>query len=160
MSAGGPTLGRAFLPFFVLTLAWFGGTVLLNRPVYPAHLYRSAIWWGLIVMTIAAALYAMLDAARPEPGWVKRDVALNTLLFVALLAVMLDGLHGFRVLTLRQAGWIAFGAAAAHPLITDLPHHRHARAGDEIPVPLYIPAVCLLVDWTLAALLLVVLVLL
>jgi hypothetical protein len=50
---------------------------------------------------------------------------------------------------------VAFGAALLHPVLVDRAHHRHHRedpAGS--PVPQYLPPACMWIDWTVAGLVL------
>lgn len=142
---------RAYGGFLLLTLAWLAAAAL----VYGArYLDEAIVWWGLLVMLVAAGYYLIQEApAARVTGWLRRDLAINALLFLALLFAILDGSFRFPVLGLRAAGWTAFAAAALHPLLVDLPHRRHhAVAPDLSPVPMYVPPACLWIDWTLAVL--------
>lgn len=147
---------RPYLAFLVLTVAWGTASVSLYDRSYGFDLAAALVWWGLLVMLVASGYYVIQDApAAPVSGWLERDLAINTVLFLVLLFAILDGLNGHRWLGVGGAGWIAFGAALFHPVLVDRPHHRHHRedpAGS--PVPQYVPPACLLIDWTLAALVL------
>ncbi len=148
---------RSYLAFLLLTLAWLAAGTRIYGRYYGFDLATAIVWWGLLVMLVAAGYYVVQEApAARVSGWLKRDLAVNTALFVALLYAILDGVNGYRWLGLRGAGWIAFGAALLHPVLVDRPHQRHHRddpAGS--PVPQYVPPACLWIDWTLAALVLV-----
>ena len=153
---------RAFLAFLLLTVAWLGAWVVAYDVVYGFHLATAIIWWGLIVMLIATGYYAIQEApAARVTGWLRRDLAINIVLLLALLFAILDGVNRFQHLSLRAAGWFAAAAALLHPLVVDLPHRRHHRrdpAGS--PVPQYVPPACVAIDWTVAALVLAALLLL
>lgn len=147
---------RAYLSFLLLTALWLTAGVVVYERAYAFHLAKAAIWWGLLIMLIATAyyLFQVAPAARVT-GWLKRDQAINGVLFLILLATVLDGVNGHVGLGLEGAGWVVFVVALLHPLLVDRPHHRHHRedpAGS--PVPQYIPPVCLWIDWTLAAIVL------
>lgn len=147
---------RSYLAFLLLTLVWLVAGVHLYGRSYGFDLARALVWWGLLVMLLAAGYYVIQVApAARVTGWLERDLAINTALFLALLFAILDGLNGHRWLGVGGAGWIAFGAAVLHPVLVDRPHHRRHRedpAGS--PVPQYVPPACLWIDWTLAALVL------
>jgi hypothetical protein len=147
---------RAYLSFLLLTLAWLVAGVVVYDRAYGFHLAKASIWWALLIMLIAAGYYLIqeLPAARVS-GWLRRDLAINALLFLILLATILDGINGHVLLGLEGAGWVAFGAALLHPVLVDRAHHRHHRddpAGS--PVPQYLPPACWWIDWTVALLVL------
>jgi hypothetical protein len=147
---------RAYLSFLLLTLAWLVAGVVVYDRAYGFHLAKASIWWALLIMLIAAGYYLIqeLPAARVS-GWLRRDLAINALLFLILLATILDGINGHVLLGLEGAGWVAFGAALLHPVLVDRAHHRHHRedpAGS--PVPQYLPPACAWIDWTVAGLVL------
>lgn len=147
---------RAYGAFLLLTVAWTAVAALGYEVPYGWLLANALVWWGLVVMAIAAAYYVIQEgpAARVTP-WLKRDFAINVLILLAVLFAILDGAAGWRHLGLETAGWIAFGAAVLHPLAVDLPHKSHHEidpAGS--PVPQYVPLACLWIDWTLAGILL------
>ena len=113
--------------------------------------------YGLIALLIAfPAYYGIQEApAARVTGWLKRDLAINFLLFLVVAFTLLDGIQGSIVLSLRASGAIAFLVAFVHPVLVDQPHARHHRedpAGS--PVPQYLPPACLWIDWLTAALLL------
>ena len=147
---------RAYLAFLLLTLAWLTAGVVVYDRAYGFHLAKASIWWGLVIMLIATGYYLIQEgpAARVS-GWLRRDLVINAVLFLILLWAILDGVNGHVRLGLGGAGWVAFGAALLHPLLVDRAHHRHHRedpAGS--PVPQYVPPVCVWIDWTVAALVL------
>ena len=147
---------RAYLSFLLLTVLWLAAGVGIYGRAQGFDPVTSIVWWGLLVMLVAAGYYLVQEApAARVSGWLKRDLAINTALFLVLLYAILDGVNGYRWLGLRGAGWIAFAAAVLHPVLVDRPHHRRHRddpAGS--PVPQYVPPACLWIDWTLAALVL------
>lgn len=153
---------RSYIVFWVLTIAWMAASALAYEMRYGWFVASALVWWGLVVMTIAGAYYAIQEApAARVTGWVKRDLAINAAIFLVSLFLILDGVNGYPHTSLRTAGWIVFAEAAIHPLAVDLPHRRRHRvdpAGS--PVPQYVPPACLWIDWTLAGLLLVALLLL
>ncbi len=146
---------RAVLYYVVLTMAWLAaGIALTPGMAYGYTLARLSIWWGLLVMLMATAYYGIqeLPAARVT-GWLKRDLAINALLFVLVAFTLLDGIQGSIVFSLRASGAIAFLAAFVHPVLVDQPHANHHRedpAGS--PVPQYLPPACWWIDWLTAAL--------
>lgn len=147
---------RAVIYYIVLTVAWLAAGIALTPGVaYGYTVARLSIWWGLLVMLMATAYYAIqeLPAARVT-GWIKRDLAVNALLFFVVAFALLDGIQGSIVLDLRASGAIAFLVAFVHPVLVDQPHANHHRddpAGS--PVPQYLPPACLWIDWLTAALL-------
>ena len=145
---------RAYGAFLVLTAAWVAAAAWLYPAPYGWFVAGAIIWWGLLVMLIATGYYLIQEApAARVTGWIRRDLAINLLLFLALLAAALEGLGGYRRFSLRAVGWIAFAAAVVHPIAVDWPHRRHHRldpAGS--PVPQYVPPACFAIDFTLAAL--------
>lgn len=147
---------RAYLTFLLLTLTWLVAGILIYSRFYGFDLATALVWWGLLVMLVAAGYYLIQEApAARVSGWLRRDLAINAALSLLLLYAILDGVNGFRWLGLRGAGWIAFGVALLHPVLVDRSHRRHHRedpAGS--PVPQYVPPACLWIDWTLAALIL------
>ncbi|MGH7557201.1 MAG: hypothetical protein ACREMD_05400 [Gemmatimonadota bacterium] len=147
---------RSYLVFLLLTLAWLVAGVQFYGRSYAFDLAAALVWWGLLVMFLAAGYYLIQVApAARVTAWLRRDLAINAVLFLVLLGTILDGINGHRWLSLRGAGWVAFGAALLHPILVDRPHHRHHR-GDPggSPVPQYVPPGCLWIDWTLAVLVL------
>lgn len=148
---------RAVIYYVVLTMVWLAAGVALTPGVaYGYTVARLSIWWGLLVMLMATAYYAIqeLPAARVT-GWLKRDLAINALLFVIVAFTLLDGIQGSIVLSLRGSGAIAFLVAFVHPVLVDQPHANHHRedpAGS--PVPQYLPPACGWIDWLTAALVL------
>ncbi|MFN2384385.1 MAG: hypothetical protein ABR559_09030 [Gemmatimonadota bacterium] len=140
--------------FVLLTLAWLAATALSHVIPYGYFVAGALIWWGLLMMTIATGYYLIQEApAARVSGWLRRDLAVNGVLLVALLFTILDGTTGFRQLGLRGAGWIAFAVAALHPLLVDWPHWKHHQrdpAGS--PVPQYVPPACVWIDGMLALL--------
>lgn len=147
---------RSYAVFLLATAAWMTAAALAYPLPYGWYVASAAIWWALIVMTIATGYYVIqvAPAARVTP-WLARDFLINTALLLALLFALLDGSMGWRYLSLPTAGWIAFGAAALHPLAVDLPHKgHHERDPAGSPVPQYLPPACLWIDWTTAALVL------
>jgi len=154
---------RAVLGYVVLTAAWLAAGIALSPGMaYGYTVARLSIWWGLLVMLMATAYYAIQEwPAAWVTGWLKRDLAINVLLFLVVAFTLLDGIQGSIVLGLRASGAIAFLAAFVHPVLVDQPHAKHHRedpAGS--PVPQYLPPACLWIDWLTAALLLVALFLL
>ena len=147
---------RAYLAFLLLTVAWLMAGVVVYDRAYGFHLAKASIWWGLVIMLIAAGYYLIQEApAARVSGWLRRDLAINAVLFLVLLATILDGVNGHVRLGLEGAGWVAFGTALLHPALVDRAHHRHHRedpAGS--PVPQYVPPACVWIDWTLALLVL------
>jgi len=148
---------RAVLAFVVLTAAWLGaGIALAPGMAYGYTVARLSIWWGLLVMLMATAYYAIQEApAARVTGWLRRDLAVNVLLFLVVAFALVDGIQGSIVLGLRAAGAIAFLVAFVHPVLVDQPHANHHRedpAGS--PVPQYLPPACMWIDWLTAALLL------
>ena len=149
-------IGRSYALFLIVTAAWMTAATLAYPIPYGWYVASAAIWWGLLVMTIATGYYVIQVApeARAVP-WLGRDFLVNAALLLVLLFALLDGSMGWRYLSLGTAGWIAFGVAAIHPLAVDLPHRRHHEldpAGS--PVPRYLPPACLWIDWTTAGLVL------
>jgi hypothetical protein len=148
---------RAVLGYVVLTIAWLAaGIALTPGMAYGYTVARLSIWWGLLVMLMATAYYAIqeLPAARVT-GWIRRDLAINFALFLLVAFTLLDGIQGSIVFDLRVSGAIAFLAAFVHPVLVDQPHASHHRddpAGS--PVPQYLPPACLWIDWLTAVLLL------
>ena len=147
---------RAYGAYLVLTAAWIAAAGFFYPNVYGWFVAGAVIWWVLITMVIATGYYAIQEApAARVTGWLRRDLLVNGALFVVLCAAMLEGLGGYRRLSLTGVGWIAFAAAVIHPLAVDLPHRRHHRvdpAGS--PVPQYVPPACLWIDATAALLVL------
>ena len=147
---------RAYLGFLLLTIVWLAAGVAVYDRAYGFHLAQASIWWGLLIMLIAAGYYLIQEApAARVSRWLRRDLAINTLLFLILLATILDGINGHVRLGLAGAGWVAFAAALLHPVLVDRAHHRHHRddpAGS--PIPQYVPPACLWIDGTVAALVL------
>jgi hypothetical protein len=147
---------RAVIAYVVLTAAWLAaGIALTPGMAYGYTVARLTIWWGLLVMLMATAYYAIqeLPAARVT-GWIRRDLAINVLLFAVVAFTLLDGIQGSIVLGLRSSGAIAFLAAFVHPVLVDqshAAHHREDPAGS--PVPQYLPPACLWIDWLTAAML-------
>lgn len=145
---------RSYIAFLLLTLAWLVAGVQLYGRSYGFDLARALVWWGLLVMAVAAGYYVIQEApAARVSGWLRRDLAINAVLLLGLLFAILDGVNGYRWLGLRGAALVAFGSALLHPLLVDRPHQRRHRddpAGS--PVPQYVPPACLWIDWTLAAL--------
>ena len=153
---------RAVLAFVVLTAAWLGAVVALAPgPDTAATAARLAIWWGLLVMLMATAYYVMQEApAARVTRWLRRDLALNALLFFVLAFALVDGIQGSIVLSLRASGAIAFLAAFVHPVLVDQPHASHHRSDPAgSPIPQYMPPACMWIDGITAALVLVALLL-
>jgi hypothetical protein len=154
---------RAVISYVLITAMWLAaGIALTPGMAYGYTVARLSIWWGLLVMLMATAYYAIqeLPAARVS-GWIRRDLAINALLFAVVAFTLLDGIQGSIVLGLRGSGAIAFLAAFVHPVLVDQPHANHHRddpAGS--PVPQYLPPACLWIDWLTAVLLLCALLLL
>jgi hypothetical protein len=145
------------LAFMALTAAWLAAGVALSPGMaYGYTVARLSIWWGLLVMLMATAYYAIQEApAARVTGWLKRDLAVNALLFLLVAFTLLDGVQGSIVLDLRASGAIAFFVAFVHPVLVDQQHSKHHRddpAGS--PVPQYVPPACVWIDWLTAALLL------
>lgn len=146
----------AVLAYVVLTVIWLAvGIALAPGMAYGYTVARLSIWWGLLVMLMATAYYGIqeLPAARVT-GWIRRDLAINLILFAIVGFTLLDGIQGSVVFDLRASGAIAFLAAFVHPVLVDQPHAKHHRedpAGS--PVPQYLPPACLWIDWLTAALL-------
>jgi hypothetical protein len=147
---------RAYLAFLLLTIGWLMTGVVVYDRAYGFHLAKASIWWGLLIMLIAAGYYLIQEApAARVSGWLRRDLAINTVLFLILLGTILDGVNGHVWLGLDGAGWVVFAVALLHPVLVDRAHHRHHRedpAGS--PVPQYVPPACVWIDWTLALLVL------
>ncbi|HET6341231.1 MAG TPA: hypothetical protein VFG78_03515 [Gemmatimonadota bacterium] len=147
---------RAYLGFLLLTVAWLTAGVAVYDRAYGFHLAKASIWWGLVIMLIATAYYLIQEApAARVSGWLRRDLAINTVLFLILLGTVLDGVNGHVRLGLAGAGWVAVAVALLHPVLVDRAHHRHHRedpAGS--PVPQYVPPACVWIDGTLAGLVL------
>ncbi len=147
---------RSYVVFLIVTAAWLAAAALAYPMPYGWYMASAAIWWGLVVMTIATGYYVIQVAPQAQRvRWLGRDFLVNAALLLVLLFAILDGSMGWRWLSLPAAGWIAFGASAIHPLAVDLPHkshHDHDPAGS--PVPRYLPPACLWIDWTTAALML------
>jgi hypothetical protein len=147
----------AVVAYVVLTVAWLAtGIALAPGMAYPYTVARLSIWWGLLVMLMATAYYAIQEApAARVTGWIRRDLAINFALFLVVAFTLLDGIQGSIVLGLRASGAIAFFAAFVHPVLVDQPHANHHRADPAgSPVPQYLPPACLWIDWLTAALLL------
>ena len=145
------------LAFVVLTAAWLAaGIALAPGTAYGYTVARLAIWWGLLVMLMATAYYAIQEApAARVTGWLKRDLAVNGVLFLLVAFALVDGIQGSIVLNLRSTGAIAFFVAFVHPVLVDQPHAKHHRADPAgSPVPQYLPPACMWIDWLTAALLL------
>lgn len=147
---------RAYGAFLVLTVAWIAAAAYLYPAPHAWFIAGAIIWWGLIVMLVATGYYMIQEApAARVTGWIRRDLAINLVLFLALLAAALEGLGGYRRLTLPGVGWVAWAAAILHPILVDRAHHRAHRADPESsPVPQYVPPACVWIDVTLAALVL------
>lgn len=147
---------RAYLAFLLLTIAWLMTGVVAYDRAYGFHLAKASIWWGLVIMLIAAGYYLIQEApAARVSSWLRRDLAINAVLFLILLGTILDGINGHVRLGLEGAGWVAFAAALLHPVLVDRAHHRRHRedpAGS--PVPQYVPPACVWIDWTTALLVL------
>ena len=113
-------------------------------------------------MLMATAYYVMQEApAARVTRWLRRDLALNALLFFVLAFALVDGIQGSIVLDLRVSGAIAFLVAFIHPVLVDqqhASHHREDPAGS--PVPQYVPPACAWIDGITAALVLIALLLL
>lgn len=150
---------RPYLAFLGLTLLWLAAAVVVYGNAYAYTVTWVIVWWTLLIMLIATAYYVIQDApAARVIDWLRRDLIVNAAIFLVLLFAILDATAGFRVIDVRIAGWIGFGAAAVHPVVVDWPHrkqHRNSLAGS--PVPKYVPDACLAIDWTLAGLILAVL---
>jgi hypothetical protein len=147
----------AVVGFVVLTVAWLAiGIALAPGMAYGYTVARLSIWWGLLVMLMATAYYAIQEApAARVTRWVRRDLALNAGLFFLVAFTLLDGIQGSIVLNLRASGAIAFFVAFVHPVLVDQPHANHHRADPAgSPVPQYLPPACLWIDWLTAALVL------
>lgn len=148
---------RSVIAFLVLTAAWLAAGIALSPGMaYGYSVARLSIWWGLLVMLIATAYYAIQEApAARVTGWLKRDLAVNALLFLLVAFTLLDGVQGSIVLDLRASGAIAFFVAFVHPVLVDQPHSKRHRADPAgSPVPQYVPHACVWIDWLTAALLL------
>lgn len=153
---------RGYLLFLAFTSAWIAVSRYGYGEAAGLGVGSAIVWWGLLVMLIAAACYVIQDlpAARTT-AWLKRDLLVNTLMLVVILLVVMDGLAGFRYSSVTAAGWVALGAAFLHPIVVDLPHlRRHRSDPGGSPMPQYVPPACLIIDWTLAGLVAVGLVLL
>jgi hypothetical protein len=150
---------RPYIAFLGLTLLWLGIAIAVYGNAATNTVTSAIVWWALLVMLIATAYYVIQDAAAARViDWLRRDLIVNAVIFLVLLFAILDATAGFRVTDVRIAGWIGFGAAVFHPIVVDWPHrkqHRNSLAGS--PVPKYVPDACLAIDWTLAGLVLVVL---
>ena len=149
--------GRSVLAFVVLTAAWLAAGVALSPGMaYGYTVARLSIWWGLLVMLMATAYYAIQEApAARVTGWLKRDLAVNGALFLIVAFTLVDGIQGSIVLDLRASGAIAFFVAFVHPVLVDQPHAKHHREDPaDSPVPQYVPPACVWIDWLTAALLL------
>jgi hypothetical protein len=130
---------RAVLAYLVLTAAWLGVGIAL----VPGMAYGYTV-----------ARLSILPAARVS-GWLRRDLAVNVLLFLVVAFALVDGIQGSIVLGLRSSGAIAFLVAFVHPVLVDQPHANHHRADPAgSPVPQYLPPACMWIDWLTAALLL------
>jgi len=147
----------AYGAYLLLTAAWLAGAALLYPVPYGYFVAGAVIWWVLITMLVATGYYAIQEApAARVTGWLRRDLAVNAILFIVLCAAMMEGLGGYRRLSLEQVGWIAFAVAVIHPIAVDLPHRRHHQADPAgSPVPQYLPPACLWMDATAALLVLV-----
>ncbi len=147
---------RAYGAYLFLTAAWLAAAALLYPVPYGWFVAGAVIWWVLLTMGVAAAYYVIQEApAARVTGWIRRDMVVNTALLLAVMFAMLEGLGGYRRLSLTQVGWVAFAAAVIHPFAVDLPHRRHHRADPAgSPVPQYLPPACLWIDLTAAALVL------
>jgi hypothetical protein len=148
---------RPYIAFLVLTLLWLVAAVVIYGNAYAYTVTSAVVWWALLIMLIAAGYYIIQDAAAAQViEWLRRDLIVNATIFLVLLFAILDASAGFRITNVRIAGWIGFAAAALHPIAVDWPHrkqHRDSLAGS--PVPKYVPDACLAIDWTLAGLVLV-----
>ncbi|MCK5439228.1 MAG: hypothetical protein KAI97_04755 [Gemmatimonadetes bacterium] len=148
---------RPYIAFLVLTLLWLGAAVVIYGNAYAYTVTSAIVWWALLVMLIATAYYIIQDAPAAQViDWLRRDLIVNATIFLVLLFVILDASAGFRITNVRTAGWTGFAAAALHPIVVDWPHrkqHQEGLAGS--PVPKYVPDACLAIDWTLAGLVLV-----
>jgi hypothetical protein len=153
---------RAYAAYLLLTTAWIAASAILYPFPYGYFVAGAIIWWGLVTMVIATGYYVIQEApAARVTGWLRRDLAVNGILLLALLAAMMEGLGGYRRLSLQGVGWIAFAAAVIHPIAVDWPHRRHHRADPAgSPVPQYVPPACFWVDGTVAALVLIALLIL
>lgn len=147
---------RPYLAFLGLTLLWLAAAAVVYGNAYAYTVTWVIVWWTLLIMLIATAYYVIQDApAARVIDWLRRDLIVNAAIFLVLLFAILDATAGFRVIDVRIAGWIGFGAAVVHPVVVDWPHrkqHRNSLAGS--PVPKYVPDACLAIDWTLAGLIL------
>ena len=147
---------RAYSAFLLLTAGWIAAAAWLYPAPYGWFVAGALVWWGILVMLIATGYYLIQEApAARVTGWIRRDLAINLVLLLALLAAALEGLGGYRRLSLPAVGWIAFAAAIVHPIAVDWPHRRHHRldpAGS--PVPQYVPPACIWIDFSVAALVL------
>ncbi len=148
---------RPYIVFLVLTLLWLGAAVVIYGNAYAYTVTSAIVWWALLVMLIATAYYVIQGAPAAQViDWLRRDLIVNATIFLVLLFAILDASAGFRITNVRTAGWIGFAAAALHPIVVDWPHrkqHQGSLAGS--PVPRYVPDACLAIDWTLAGLVLV-----
>lgn len=152
---------RGFGAFLLLTVAWLAAARWVHGAADGPAIGTALVWWGLLVMWAAAAYYAIQEGpAARVTGWLARDFTINLAIATACLFALLDGAHGFEVLGVSGAGWIALAAAVAHPIAVDLPHHRH-HADDPAgsPVPQYVPPACFWIDGAVAVGLVVALVL-
>lgn len=147
---------RAYGAFVLLTIGWLAAAAWLYPVPYGWFVAGAIIWWGLLVMLVATGYYAIQEApAARVTGWIRRDLVVNLVLFLFLLAGILEGLGGYRRLSLEAVGWIAFAAAILHPLAVDRAHHRRLRRDPESsPIPQYVPPACFWIDGTVAALVL------
>jgi hypothetical protein len=155
---GRPSVSRrAYFAYLELKAAWLAAAAFLYPIPYGWFVAGAVIWWGLITMVVATGYYIIQEApAARVTGWLRRDLLVNVVLALALLAAMLEGLGGYRRLSLQGVGWVAFAAAVIHPLAVDLPHRRHHQADPAgSPVPQYVPPACLWIDATIALLVLV-----
>jgi hypothetical protein len=147
---------RAYVAYLLLTAAWLVAVAFLYPMPYPWFVANAIVWWGLVTMVIATGYYIIQEApAARVTGWIRRDLVVNGVLLLALLCGMLEGLGGYRRLSLPSVGWIAFGTAVLHPITVDWPHLRHHRtdpAGS--PIPQYVPPACFWIDGTIALLVL------
>ena len=106
---------RAVLGYVVLTAAWLAAGIALSPGMaYGYTVARLSIWWGLLVMLMATAYYAIQEwPAAWVTGWLKRDLAINVLLFLVVAFTLLDGIQGSIVLGLRPSGAIVTPSSRA-----------------------------------------------
>jgi hypothetical protein len=120
---------------FVLAMVVLAGAVARTR-IAPFGV--GLVWVSAAVLIGAASYYAVDAVGRPPLRWLAEN-AVNGALFVAAVVAMIRGVRSLRAVTV--AGLVLHGAWDLLHVLSVLSPPRHE----------WLPAACVLVDWTLAA---------